>query len=76
MLLLRALGNRRDSTASAAICEAVQSADEPVRIAALEALGKAGDAEAVTTLAAAAATDGDVKRVARASLLLVPGRGC
>ncbi|MHB8971362.1 MAG: HEAT repeat domain-containing protein [Pirellulaceae bacterium] len=73
VLLLRALGNRGDATASSAICEAARSTEEPVRIAALEALGKAGDAEAITTLTAAAAADGDAKRVARASLLLVPG---
>ena len=44
-----------------------------MRLAALEALGGAGDAAAVATLVEAAATGGDAQRVAQASLVRVPG---
>ena len=44
-----------------------------MRLAALEALGSAGDAAAVATLVEAAAAGGEAKRVAQRSLLHVPG---
>ncbi len=68
-LMIRALGERGDATATAAIAAATRSEHEQVRLAAVDALGAAGDASAVSVLAAAAAkAAGAEKLVARASL--------
>ncbi len=69
-LLLRALGNRGDASASGALARAAGDDDAAVRLAALEALGKVGDASVVATLAraAAAAPDDMERNVARAAL--------
>ncbi|MBM4090575.1 MAG: hypothetical protein FJ276_14310, partial [Planctomycetes bacterium] len=71
VLLLRALGERRDVTASPAIVAALGSGDTEVRVAALEALAGAGDASALPALLQAAAADGPGQPVARASLVLL-----
>jgi len=68
-LVLRALGERGDSTAAQAVSNAIKSPHEAVRIAALEALGLMGDASVVPTLIrSAATTEGREKQIARASL--------
>ena len=76
VLLLHALGRRRDGAAATeAIIASAKSQDEAVRIAALEALGHVGGASAVPALteAASRAADGMEKEVARRSLLLLSG---
>ncbi len=73
ILLLRALGNRRDPVAVPALAEAAASADEAVRLAALEALGCVGDAAALDTLLVAGSAGGAGQRVAQASLLQLEG---
>jgi len=73
-LMVRALGNRNDSTAAPAIAAVTRSDHTNVRLAAVEALGSVGDASAVLPLAqAAAAAEGTEKLVARASLLRLQG---
>ena len=76
VILLRALGARGDTAATRVLVGAAKDDQEPVRIAALEALGTAGDASALPTLATAAASSlGLAQRVARASLLKLKGDG-
>jgi HEAT repeat protein len=73
-LLLRALGERGDVAAAAAVMAAAQSEQAGVRLAALEALGSVGDAAAAVWLArTATAVKGDDQRVARASLVRLKG---
>jgi len=75
-LLVRALAARGDPTAAPAIVTATRSESEAVRVAALEALGSLGDASSIGLLARAAATGGGTEqKVARASLVRLPGDG-
>ncbi|MFT5131141.1 MAG: HEAT repeat protein, partial [Rhodothermales bacterium] len=72
-LLIRALSERGDSTLSAAIVPFVGAEDENVKSAAIEALGKIGDAGAMQSLLSAAVTeDGAIRNIARASLENLP----
>lgn len=73
-LLVRALTGRADVAAAPAITALATSTDEPVRIAALEALGVLGSASSLAILAQAAADGKDEQQqVARASLIRLPG---
>jgi HEAT repeat protein len=73
-LLVRALGDRGDAGAASTIIAAVTSEHEPVRVAALESLGRVGQVSAVETLARiAATTSGNEQRAARASLIELSG---
>lgn len=75
-LMIRALGERGDATATAAIAAATKSEHERVRLAAIDALGSVGDASAAPILAAAAAKAGGSERlIARASLARLGGAG-
>jgi len=75
-LLLRALGNRGDMAASGVIWRETKNPDQAVRMAALEALAKLGDALVVDPLTrAAAAAEGEEQKVARASLVRLEGDG-
>ena len=76
VLLFRALGARGDAAAAGAIAAATKDDDPAVRMAALEALGKVGDASIVLRLAeTAAAADGLERNVARASLKSLSAAG-
>lgn len=76
VLLLRALGNRGDSAAGGVMLLNTNSPDEAVRIAAVEALGRVADAAVVPHLIRVAAdAEGQVKKVARASLVNLAGEG-
>jgi HEAT repeat protein len=67
--LLAALGDRGDKAALPAVINAAKAQDKSVRIAALKALGRLGNASDVGLLAQAAAnTTGDEQKVARDSL--------
>jgi len=73
-LLLNALGARRDGAAVRAISEATRNPNETVRLAALEALGEAGDESAAGVLSrAAAAAGGREADIARAALIRLRG---
>ncbi len=72
--LLSALADRGDRVALPAVVEATRAGDESVRIAALKALGRLGDASNVTLLAQrAAATTGAEQKAARESLYRLQG---
>lgn len=69
VLLLRALGDRGDVTAQAALIAATGHEQAPIRAAALRSLGQLGDAAAVPVLLSASAqAPGEEQHVARAAL--------
>jgi HEAT repeat protein len=73
--MLQALGARGDIAAIRAISAATKSEHQPVRLAALEALGNMGDSSVVPPLLqASAGAEGTEKQVARASLVRLRGR--
>lgn len=75
-LIVRALAARGDVSASPAIIDMTASEHENVRLASLEALGDIATPQAVGSLAKAAATAGDrERRIARASLVRIGGKG-
>jgi len=74
VIVLRALGDRGDTSARPAVADAVKSKDGPVRLAAIEAMGKVGDGSSVGALAEAAAGSGGAERdAARSSLAILRG---
>ena len=74
--LLSALGDRGDSVALPEVINAIKADEESVRIAALKALGKLGDASNVNLLAkTAASTQGQEQKAARDSLNRLRGPG-
>jgi len=76
VLLLTALADRGDATALPAAVHALDSAEESVRLAGLEALAKLGDASSVLVLAhIAAKSDAAMQTTARASLYSLRGKG-
>ncbi|MFP4055258.1 MAG: HEAT repeat domain-containing protein [Candidatus Brocadiia bacterium] len=75
-LLVRALGRRGDPAAREAVVAATKSEHEPVRVAALEALGGLGGSDSVDLLLDVAATGGGSEQgAARASLTRLEGKG-
>lgn len=71
---IESLAGKGGSAARSAITAAAKSADDQVRIAALKALGKAGDASSIAILLEAASTrTGAEQTAARDSLATVPG---
>jgi len=76
VLLIKALADRGDKAARAAVTDAANSGDENIRLAALGALGALGDASTVQLLAQAAATAERAERgIARESLDRLRGAG-
>lgn len=74
--VIRALGERGDSSAVPVIVDNLSHKESRVRIAAYEALGEMGGAAAIPALAkAAATTTGPEQQTARASLVRLGGRG-
>jgi HEAT repeat protein len=74
--IVRSLAARGDVSAVPAIIEMTGTEHENVRLAALEALGDIGTAQAIKYLAKSAATATDrEKRIARASLIRMEGEG-
>ncbi|MCY3023123.1 MAG: HEAT repeat domain-containing protein, partial [Planctomycetota bacterium] len=73
--MVGALGDRGDKTARDSVLGLIEHPDEPVRIAALKALGKLGDASTVERLAAIAGSSSALAGVARASLARLSGPG-
>lgn len=72
--LLAALADRGDKVALPAVVEAAKSENNSVRLAALKALGRLGDASSVTTLAQiAASTKGEQQKAACESLYQLRG---
>ncbi len=75
IMLIDALADRNDSAAGAAVRAAADSSDEAVRLAALKALGRLGDARCTEMLLKLSVEgSGDLKRTARTSLSTLPGR--
>jgi HEAT repeat protein len=73
--LIQALGERKDPAASAAILAATKHANPAVRGAAMEVLGKVGDASVVPLmLDAAAGADAAFAQTAAANLATLPGK--
>jgi len=76
VLLIRAMADRADAAARAAVMKACSSEDAGVRAAALEALGTLGDATSIPVLIEAATTGTDTERAsARTSLVALRGEG-
>ncbi len=74
--IVRSLAERGDVSSVPAIIEMTSNEHENVRLAALEALGDIGTAQAIKYLAKSAATASDrEKRIARASLVRMKGEG-
>jgi HEAT repeat protein len=73
--LLDALGDRGDNTARPAVLEMLRSQEEPVRAAALRALGTLGDTADVPLLAKWLAAVGAEKTAAKAALVRLHGQG-
>jgi HEAT repeat protein len=74
--IVRSLAARGDVSAVPAIIEMTSNEHENVRLAALEALGDIGTAQAIKYLAKSAATAADrEKRIARSSLVRMKGEG-
>ncbi|MHC4283531.1 MAG: HEAT repeat domain-containing protein [Planctomycetota bacterium] len=74
--IVRSLAERGDVSAVPAIIEMTSNEHENVRLAALEALGDIGTAQAIKYLAKSAATAVDrEKRIARSSLVRMKGEG-
>ena len=74
--VLEALAERGDSSARPVLTGMLQSQEPAVRLAALEGLGKVGDASTVAQLAQIAArTTGDQQNAARQSLYRLVARG-
>jgi len=73
ILLLRALGDRRDAAALPTVLEAARSGDAKVRVAALQAVAQIGDATAIPALFGNALDpDAVVAAAAQASLVGIP----
>jgi HEAT repeat protein len=67
--LARGLGKRKDAAARAALTHALENAEQPVKLAAAQALGQLGEAEDITTLAALLGSDNEeLAAAAKASL--------
>ena len=68
-LLLRALADRADHVVPPAVVEAAKSGPKPVRIAAIEFIGRWGDASSVSALLQnASEADKDLAQAARTAL--------
>lgn len=75
-LIIRSLAARGDDSVAPALVEFAGSAHEPVRLAALEALGDVGTAQTLASLAQVAASSSPAeRRVARSSLARIRGDG-
>jgi sugar phosphate isomerase/epimerase/HEAT repeat protein len=72
-LLLDDLATRADASALPAIMDMVKSPDEPVKLAAIRAAGRLGDASTLATLVALADGAGPVADEARRALDRLPG---
>jgi len=76
ILLIRAMADRADDAARAAVMKACGSEDAGVRAAALEAIGTLGDATSIPVLIKAATAGTDTERTsARTSLVSLRGEG-
>ena len=73
-LLLHALADRADNVVPQAVVEAAKSGSKPVRIAAIEFIGRRGDASSVAALLQVAAeSDADLAQAAKTALGILPG---
>jgi HEAT repeat protein len=73
-LIVTALGDRAGARISPAVLEAAGAGDRQVRLAAIEVVGKLGDASCVRPLLGIAAdSDGELAEAAKAALARLPG---
>ena len=73
-LLLYALADRQLETVPAAVLQAAKSGEKPVRIAAIEFIGRLGDASSLDTLIGIATEDdADLTQAAKKALSELPG---
>lgn len=74
-LLLSALVDRRDGSLPAAVLEVASRGDKPVRLAAIEAIGRLGDAAHIAALLKIAGeSDAEIAAGAKAALTRLPGK--
>ncbi|HEX3601864.1 MAG TPA: HEAT repeat domain-containing protein, partial [Lacipirellulaceae bacterium] len=74
-LLLVALGDRSESGLPPEVLQAATSGNKQVRLAALQVVGRLGDASTVPALLAiAAGDDGELAEAAKAALVALPGK--
>jgi HEAT repeat protein len=73
--LLDILTERDDPSAAATVTRLAEAGDEAVRVGALQALGRLGDADSVPVLAKAVAAGGPVRDAAVAALNRIRGEG-
>jgi len=74
-LLLRAIGDRRESPPLTTIIKAAKSPDLEVRKAAIHVLSKRGDEISIATLLELALGEGEAGAAAKEGLLITPGKG-
>ena len=75
-LVLYALADRNLADVPAAVLQAAKTGEKPVRIAAIEFVGRLGDASSVATLLAIATeNDAEISAAARQALADLPGKG-
>lgn len=73
-LLLSALVDRRDGSLPAAVLEIASRGEKPVRLAAVEAIGRLGDAAHIAALLKIAGeSDAEIAAAAKAALTRLPG---
>lgn len=73
-LIVQAMADRPETVVRPALLEAAQSGSTPVRLAALDALGRVGDVNSLPALLEAAGeSDAEIARAARSALARVPG---
>ena len=75
IVLLDILTERDDTAAAPTVTRLAEAGDERVRVAALQALGRLGDADSVPVLAKAVAAGGPVRDAAVAALNRIRGEG-
>lgn len=73
--ILEALADIADPAGIAAIVQAAQQADWPLRVVAVRLLGRVGDAAAVPVLVVAATEGGELAQAAAESLVQLSGQG-
>lgn len=72
-LIIQAMADRPDTVVLAAVLEAAGQGPQPVRLSAINALGRVGDASCVSTLLAAALeADADLAQAAKSALAGLP----
>jgi HEAT repeat protein len=74
-LIVHAIGDRADAVLPAAVLQAAKVGEGQVRLAAIQLVGRLGDASAVPTLLeTATGSDAEIAQAAKAALIRLPGK--